>query len=214
MEPVRIGVFSDIHNRYNAIDILIEIAKGYSISRLIGLGDSVILQRVSFPSSIERTIAALRDNGIDSVLGNHDEEVLKAAPKGISKELLDHLAEMPEQLALEELAHALFIHSFPLYDNGFHRRTPEKEFEYAEEHFPGRRLIFSGHWHASSFYWHDGEVHQEKPLPLDIPKDIEPVPTIINPGSVYRVGAKWEMPRFAIYQYDGKAENITFVRVK
>src|SRR5574342_426628 len=154
---MRYGFLSDIHGK---IDGLVRVIKALKNRVLEGeniycLGD--IVSELDSPET-NVCIDLLKDNGLTSVKGNHDEYAMQVRPSHISAASMEYLAGLPEKL---EIADLLLVHDNPDLSSriGVHPlyRGHIKSDVSAESAFAADFMTaVIGHSHMAKVFWQGG----------------------------------------------------------
>ncbi|MCW4025013.1 MAG: YfcE family phosphodiesterase [Candidatus Bathyarchaeota archaeon] len=188
-----IGVISDIHGNFHALECVFEDAKKRGVNVFVNAGDTVGYG--AFPNEV---VELLCDKGVFGVLGNYDLEVLegkvnvkgpkrvayKFAKKELSKSSQCYLESLPRELRFEVAGKKLLItHGSPKSINEhLTQKTPTEKLKSLAENAKAD-VIIVGHSH---------EQFQKQV------KDV----CFVNPGSVGRPGDGNPQTAYAILWFN------------
>jgi len=141
----RYGLISDIHANYENLEKAMQELEKHRIDKIICLGDIAEDQE-----STNKCIDLLIANNVTSVLGNHDDLILRSGCANLNKKSLEYLRESPKKIEINDM---VFVHDHPLGEE--HRGTRKFFCEYIKMACQGKelltltpyRLIFVGHTH-------------------------------------------------------------------
>ena len=119
--PSRIAVMSDVHGNLEALTSVLADLDAQGVCRVVNLGDMV-----GYGPEPEACVRLLRERGVPSVLGNHENGLVEAQARGwfnpqakkaldrtralLSDDSLMYFRTLPRTL---EVAGALFVHGCP-----------------------------------------------------------------------------------------------------
>lgn len=164
---IRIAIFSDLHGNLPALDAMLEKIRTLQCSAVYSLGDAIGIGPYS-----DECVDAFRKNGIISVIGNHEEYLLKGIrrplPQGMGEGEFEHHDYIHGQISPENKQYirtwsdrleveiggkrCLFIHSPCIASEPFHEYTctagmSAGEIEDAFSMYSAD-VIFFGHTHV------------------------------------------------------------------
>lgn len=212
-----IGVFSDVHSNYHAMEAVIEDMQEQGVQRMYYLGD--IVGYGAFP---KRCLQRLRELNCRALLGNHDEAVafedydmefnpLARAGVRYSRDQLNEddkawLRELPHVLRVRG---AVMVHScLYLPEEWLYVIGPED----AHVHFKRQRsrLCFCGHTHVPCVWEQNEDLHLHRMFTFEqkIEKNSR---YLVNVGSVGQPRDRQVEACYVIW--DNKKHTIRFRRV-
>jgi putative phosphoesterase len=142
---LRIGIVSDVHCNHDGL--LRALSLLGDVDELICLGDSVYEYRFS-----NEVVRILRDRGVHTILGNHEEGFLgpqgarARQPEWIDRSLLQWLGDRPKRLELEFGGKKLLaVHSTPWEPQGAYVYPHSSQLNRFAE--AGADFVLYGHTH-------------------------------------------------------------------
>lgn len=175
----RYGLISDIHANYENLEKAMQELEKYSADKIVCLGDIAEDQE-----STNKCIDLLIQNNVESVLGNHDELILRSGCTHLNKKSLEYLRESPKKIEIEDM---VFVHDHPLEEE--HRGTRRFFCEYIKLACQGRellqltpyKLIFVGHTHEPAVISEDERTDFLESGKYALQKDGR---YVLNPGPI------------------------------
>jgi len=227
---MRLAVISDIHGNLEAFESVLQDIRSRQVESVISLGDNI-----GYGADSERVVQRVREQGILSILGNHelavnDVRVRKWFRKDAQKALKQVLASLSEDSKnfIRELKinHAwndcLFVHGFPPDSARFYlfQISDAKLFQTFQN--MEASVCFVGHTHRLRLLFPDGDAICSRTLPEGYTRLDRDRKYIINAGSVgqprdgepqakYIIwdSAAWELEvRFVPYDIETAAHKI------
>lgn len=216
----RIAVLSDIHGNLEALEAVLRHAKAEGVAGLVQLGDLV-----GYNANPRECLLLVREEGMQSVLGNHDLAVLEPALAEsfnvLAYEALQYSAErltdgdrqylksLPRNRVL--LSSYLLCHGTPENAESYilHAFQAKRVFNLLQRKYPGIRVCFFGHTHLQKVWIKDerGKVFSPPAIPPGFSIE-DGKHYLINPGSVGQPRQKNNHAHYLIF--DSDAEVITF----
>jgi len=158
---MRLGIISDIHSNYIALENCIKFLKKNNVDAIYNLGDSIDY----FPYS-EKVFDLLKSNNVFSVLGNHDAMVTGILDPIDSSEKIFRTRETIQKISKENFnwlklkspfielqvgnnEYVIFVHGTP-WDPLEGRFMPEYHLEELKR--TPYKAIFMGHTHSPFLY--------------------------------------------------------------
>lgn len=191
----KLGIISDIHGNYPALEKVLQFLHGEKCDSIICLGDTC-----GYYPMINECINRLRSEGIQSILGNHDEYLIgkSTCPRSrsanecityqqgvITRDNLQWVEELPTSFDESGL---FAVHGG--LNNPIDEYFASFDFILAEELHPGVQLFCTGHTHTPSVQTHGNAIYCN-PGSVGQPRDWDPRAScaIIEKGlaTIYRV---------------------------
>ncbi len=193
---MRVGIFSDIHGNYEALDAVLKAMQDDSIDMTIHLGDLV-----GYNADPLECLEMVRQMGSVCILGNHDLGVIDPTVAKnfnvLAHEALIYARNRLHGSSLEFLK--TFHKTFSLMERVlFCHGTPENLFSYIQDVFQAKRIFnFLSKHHTSINICFYGHTHQQKAWVRNPQGKVTAIPMtcssillnlendyLINPGSV------------------------------
>lgn len=182
-----IAVFADIHGNLEAFTEVLNDMKEYPVDRVFSLGDNV-----GYGPDPEKVMDLIRENNIESVLGNHEKVVIEESfvawfnplaqkaviytKANLSPRSVREFQDLPKSRVFENLR---FVHGVPpaspvlyvfqLSDDKLERRMKDMD----------ERVCFIGHTHDLGLVVYDGDSL--------IRTDLNPGETYLDPEKKFLV---------------------------
>lgn len=216
---MRIAVIADIHANYQALEAVLDRIEALRVTMTLCLGDVV-----GYCANPNECVDLVRDQKIQSVMGNHDAcAVGLEEPDGfnpLAKNALfwtrEHITE-ENSLFLMSLPREHHLLDFHLFHGSISnlnryilgRNDALENFHLLSKHSDGSESGFFGHTHIRTAYsLGTTGVEVEESLELFLSPDKR---YLINPGSVGQ--PRDGDPRAAFLVYDDHNRQVTFYRV-
>jgi len=192
----RIGILSDIHGNLEAFEAVLNQIKADGVDHVVQLGDIV-----GYNANPRECLLLARENGIESVLGNHDLAMLEpAVAEGFNVLAYQALHYSDGQLTDEDrryleglprrrvlLARYLLCHGTPENVESYilHAFQAKRVFNLLHKKYSAIRICFFGHTHMQRVWIKDERGKVFSPLTTPRALSLEDGKLyLINPGSV------------------------------
>jgi len=163
LNPRRVGIFSDIHGNYQALQSVVQCLDSLSVDLMVCCGDVV-----GYGANPNECCELLRERQIPTIAGNHDyaalakidityfNEVAKRAitwtRKTLTPENEQYLRSLPLTVELSEM---LFVHASPRNPEAWNYIITMGDARQSFKHY-GQRVCFIGHSHTPFIVENEG----------------------------------------------------------
>ena len=182
---MKLGVFSDIHGNWQALQAVLEdaadIDAGICLGDVVGYGGDPVrcldeVRRMGWPTLVGNHDRACTDLHILTWFNDDAARVIRWTKDQLDEDRLGWLASLPEA---ETRSGALLVHASPR--DPIFEYILDAETAHANLRLIGERACFHGHTHLPGYFYLDGEdvVHNYWLGRIRLNG-----PTLVNPGSV------------------------------